>query len=459
MKKQKINQIDMTKGNMLQSIISFSTPLLLSSVLQTLYNTVDSAIIGNFGTTDALAGVSASESPMLVLLSVMMGLSNGVSVLLSQLFGHGNKDRIKELIATASGFFTVSVVPLTACALLLIKPMLSFINIQGAAASNAQIYLLIVFGGLIGNFGYNLNSGILRGLGDSVSPLIFLAISCVVNIVLDLIFVVGLNWGVAGVALATTIAMLVSWLYSVWHIKRYYSEVDYHIFSLKMNGPLLKKTLSLSFPLMLNHGIFSLGFLLYYRFVNAFGAAFMAGYGIAGKLMNLIWLPVSSLGTAAVNFTGQNSGAGDLGRINKGVRLFLKIAIIINVLTSAASLLLGRQIFGLFSSDTAVIEAAYNYVLMLAPFYWIYAIIHILTSIMNGVGDVKVSTAITLIMFWAIRLPVGWYMSTHFPSELLHASYPISWVVSCILTVGYFMTGRWKRGIPTKDAEISQNSG
>lgn len=458
MKTQKFIQIDMTQGNIFRSILSFSIPLLAGSLLQTLYNTVDSMIIGNYGSTDALAGVSASQSPMMILLAVMLGLSSGVSVLVSQVFGSKEEGKIKEAIGTANGFFTYSVIPITICAVLLINPMLSLINIQGAAKSNAQLYLLIVFGGLIANFGYNLNAGILRGLGDSRSPLLFLFISFLANIILDLVFVMALHWGVSGVAFATMISTMAAWIYSIWHIKHHFPELKYRVFSLHINRTILLKMLSLSLPMMLNHGIFSVGFLLYYRFVNGFGSAFMAGYGIAGKLENLIWLPVSSLGTAAVTFSGQNSGAGNLDLLNKGVKLFLKMAVSINMLASIASLLWGRWIFGLFSSDPAVIDAAYNYISILTPFYWLYAIIHILSSLMNGVGDTKVPAVITLVMFWGVRIPVAWYMSLHFPGRLLHIAYPISWVAACIMAVGYFMTGRWKGHVAEKTVQECSNS-
>lgn len=435
---------------MLASILSFSVPLLIGSLLQTLYNTVDSIFVGNFASTEALAAVGACQSPMMILLSVMLGLSSGVSVLMSQVFGSGDADKIEEVVATANGFFLVSVVPITVCTLLLVGPLLEIINIPSAAREYAYQYLLIVFGGLIGSYGYNLNSGILRGLGDSRSPLLFLLVACSINIILDLIFVGVFGWGVPGVAIATVIAQVASWLYSIWHIRRHYEHIHYRLFFFRVNRVYLKKILSLSLPMVMNHAVFSLGFLLYYRFVNGLGPAFMAGYAIAGKLENLTWQPVSSLGTAAVAFSGQNSGAGNIESLNKGVRLFLKTAIIINVAAAAITLLLGRYMLGIFSSDAAVIEAGYGYLTVLLPFYWIYAIVHILASFMNGAGDVKIPTFNTMLMFWGIRLPVAWYMSLHFAGNLLHIAYPASWVVGCILTVAYFRTGRWKRRVFVK---------
>lgn len=447
MKTIEYKQTDMTQGNILPSIISFSIPLLISSLLQTLYNTVDSVIIGNFAGTDALAAVGACYSPMMILLSILLGLSSGVSVLVSQVFGSGDNRDVEAVVATAGGFFLLSAVPITLLMVLMIHPLLAVINIPDEARDHAVLYLLVVFGGLVGAYGYNLNSGILRGLGDSRSPLLFLLISCLVNIVLDLFFVLVLPWGVFGVAVATVIAQVVSWLYSVWHIKRHYPQLDYRLFRLRIDRAHLKKLLSLSLPMMMNHAAFSLGFLLYYRFVNGFGPAFMAGYSIAGKLENLTWQPVSSLGTAAVTFAGQNRGAGNLQWLNRGVKLFLKTAVAINVAAAALTLLCGRWLLGLFTPDAAVIEAGYQYLTYLLPFYWIYAVVHILASFMNGVGDVKIPTLNTMVMFWLVRLPVAWYLSQYADRGLLHIAYPVSWVAGCILTVLYFLTGRWKRGI------------
>lgn len=445
MKKEKFARIDMTGGNVLKSIVTFTIPLLVGSLLQTLYNTVDSAIIGNFAGTDALAGVSACQSPMLVLMSVMLGFSNGVSVLVSQTSGGGDEKRLGKVISTAVGFMTAGFIPLTILAVLLIHPLLSLINISGAARGDAALYLLIIFGGLIGTFGYNLNSGILRGLGDSRSPLLFLVISFFINLILDLFFVIVLRWGVFGVAFATMLAQVVSWLYSVWHIRCNFPELNYRIFTLRIERTYLKQIITLSIPLMLNHSIFSLGFLVYYRFINAFGPVYMAGYGIAGKLENLIWLPISSLGSAAVTFAGQNSGAGNLKLLNRGVRLFLSLTIPINLLTCGAALIWGRYFFRIFTADPAVIEAGYFYILCTAPFYWIYTIIHILSSLMNGTGDVRVPTAITMLMFWGVRLPAAWYLSVHASAGVLHYSFPISWVVGAVATVIYFRAKRDKR--------------
>lgn len=440
----------MTKGNMLSSIISFSVPLLIGSLFQTLYNTVDTIVIGNFVGTEALAAVGACQSPMLLLLSVMLGLSGGVSVFVSQVFGSRNEKKIREVIATANGFFLLSVVPITIGAVLLINPLLEIIDIQNAAREYAYLYLLVVFGGLIGAYGYNLNSGLLRGLGDSRSPLLFLLVAFFVNVVLDLFFVVVMGWGVFGVAIATVMAQVVSWLYSLWHIKRHFPHLEYRLLSLRINPDHLKKMLSLGLPMMVNHAIFTLGFLLYYRFVNSFGPVYMAGYSVAGKLENMTWLPVSSLGTAAITFAGQNSGAGNVESLNKGVKLFLKTCIAINIFTAAVTLLFGKFLLGLFTPDAAVVAAGYQYLTYLLPFYWIYTIIHILTSFMNGAGDVKIPTLITMVMFWVVRVPLAWYLSTHYVGNTLHISYPISWVIGCTLTIAYYKTGRWRRGIPDR---------
>ncbi|MCD8352177.1 MAG: MATE family efflux transporter [Planctomycetaceae bacterium] len=447
MKKSAFKSLDMTQGAILPTVVSFAIPLLIGSLFQTLYNTVDTLIIGNFVGTEALAAVGACNSPMLILLSVMLGLSGGVSVLVSQVFGSGDARKVERVIATANGFFLLSVVPITVCAVLLIEPLLSIINIQDVARGHAVMYLSVVFGGLVGAYGYNLNSGILRGLGDSRSPLLFLLVAFIVNVVLDLFFVLVMGWGVFGVSIATVSAQVVSWLYSLHHIKRHYSHLNYRVFTLRVDGELIKRMISLSLPMVVNHAVFSVGFLFYYRFVIGLGSAYMAGYSIAGKLENMTWLPISSLGMAAVTFAGQNAGAGKVDALSKGARLFTKTAVLFNLTTAAVTLLFGRWLLGLFSPDQAVVDAGYRYLTFLMPFYWVYAIIHMLTSFMNGVGDVRVPTWITMIMFWVVRVPLAWYISSNYPGSYLHLAYPASWIIGCTLTVAYFMTGRWKRQV------------
>lgn len=457
MRMHKYKQVDMTRGDILPAIISFSAPLLIGSLFQTLYNTVDSVVIGNFVGTETLAAVGACYSPMMLLLSVMLGLSGGVSVLVSQAFGSGDARKVEAIVATANGFFLLSVLPITIGALLLINPVLAIIDMPAAAMEYARTYLLIVFGGLIGAYGYNLNSGLLRGLGDSRSPVLFLLVAFFVNVVLDLFFVLVMQWGVFGVAIATVAAQIVSWVYSLLHIRRHFAHLRYRLFAVRIDRALLGRILSLSLPMVINHGVFSLGFVVYFRFVNGFGPVAMAGYAIAGKVENLTWLPISSLGMAAVTFAGQNYGAGNLRGLNKGVRLFLKTAIGINVFAAVVTLLCGRRFLGFFSSDPAVIEAGYAYLSSVMPFYWIYAVIHILASFMNGVGDVKVPTWITMVMFWGVRLPVAWYLALHFDAGRLHLAYPISWAAGCAMTTLYFMTGRWKRGIPAPISAAAEN--
>ena len=450
MKTMNARQIDMTQRDIFPAIIAFAVPLLISSLLQTFYNTVDSIIIGQFVSTDALAAVGACNSPMMLLQSIMLGLSGGMTVLISQMFGVGQMDEVKEAVSTVNSFFVLSVIPITLIALLLVNPLLSLIDIHDSSRSYAFQYLIIVFSGLIGSFGYNLNSGLLRGLGDSRSPLIFLLIACLVNIVLDLVFVLLLNRGVFGVAIATVIAQMVSWIYSQWHIRKHYPFLDYKLFRIAVNPVHLKRFMSLSVPMVSNHAIFSLGFLLYYRIVNGFGPVFMAGYSIAGKIENLIWQPVSSLGTTAVTFAGQNCGAGNLRGIKRGAKIILRTAVIFNVAASMIGLIFGRKLLALFTPDAAVVEAGYLYLRCLNPFYWIYAFIHILGGIMNGVGDVKIPTISNMVMFWGVRLPVAWYFSTHFGESVLYYCFPISWVAGFTITVSYYLSGRWKQKVLKK---------
>lgn len=438
MKKQKFAQLDMTRGNILPAIAAFSVPLLIGNLFQLLYNTVDSVVIGNFAGTEALAAVGACSSPMMVLQAVLFGIGGGVSILVSQAFGSGNHKQVGDIVQTANGFFLASVLPITILSLLLIDPLLSLISIQNAARASARIYLLVVFGGLIGGYGYNLISAILRGLGDSRSPLLFLLIACILNIILDLLFVAVFHWGVFGVALATVIAQTVSWLYSLVHIKRHFPQLHFKFFTLRMQRKYLARMLAYGLPMALNQGVYALGFLIYYRFINGFGDAYMAAYGVASKIDNLSWLPVSSLGTAAMTFAGQNKGAGNYAHLRKGVRVLLSVAVGINMLTSATLLLVGRPLLGLFTADPVVIEAGYAYLLCVAPVFWVYTIMYILINYMNGVGDVKIPTLITMFMFWGVRLPVAWYLSRNFDGNLLHLAFPASWIAGCIMTLLYY---------------------
>ena len=232
---------DMTRGNISGHLLAFALPLFLGSLLQQFYNMVDSWVVGQFVSEAALAAVGIGFSVIFMFTALFLGISNGTTVVIAQYYGAGRMERVRDVVDTVYTFFVVAAVPLTIGSMLLAKPLLVLMRVQPDAFAEAHLYLLIVCGGIVGNVGYNINSGILQGLGNSRASLIFLAISAVMNIILDLTFVLVFHWGVAGVAIATITAQACSWLFGIWYINRNYSEFAIRPFSKRFDKLIFKQ--------------------------------------------------------------------------------------------------------------------------------------------------------------------------------------------------------------------------
>jgi broad specificity phosphatase PhoE len=293
--------------------------------------------------------------------------------------------------------------------------------------------------------GYNMNAGLLRGMGDSRSPLIFLIVACMVNIVLDLLFVAVFRWDVMGVAIATVIAQFVSWIYSILHIKHNNPEMDFKLFRFSVDKTLLKNMVRLGLPLGFNNAIFSLGFLLLNGLVNQQGSIFMAGTTAASRVDNLIFLPITSFAAAATTFSGQNVGAGNHERLRKGFWQIMLLTQICNAVLSGVVLIFGELVLMIFNRDPEIIEVGLRCIWWIAPWYWIYDIFAICNNYMNGAGEVRMPTLASLFMFWGCRLPAAYLLFDALGRDYIYACYPISWLAGAAISSVYFFTGRWKR--------------
>ena len=252
-------KIDMTQGSIMKRVLLFALPICVGNVLQQLYGTVDTLVIGNFCGSVSLAAVGTSSQPVEILLCVFLGLGTGVSILVSQFTGRGDMESLKEIGATAISFLFLCSIPLTIIGQFAGPAVLRFMQVPDDTWELANAYISIIFFGTLGNMGYNMNAGILRGMGDSNASLLFLIVSCVVNIVLDLLFVAGMGMDVPGAALATTIAMYCSWLFSIVYIRKKYPEFGFTYLPHRMNRRMLGSIVAIGLPLGLNSSIYSVG--------------------------------------------------------------------------------------------------------------------------------------------------------------------------------------------------------
>ncbi len=442
MNKQK--KIDMTQGSIVKLAILFALPICVGNLLQQLYNTVDTIVVGNYCGSESLAAVGTSAQPVELLLCIFLGLGTGVSILVSQCTGNGDTAKLKSVVATAITFLYICAIPLSILGLFIGPVILKIMQVPDDVYGQATAYVNIIFLGTLGNMGYNMNAGILRGVGDSRSSLLFLMISCVVNIALDLVFVAVFHMDVTGVALATIIAMFCSWICSVIYIKKRYPELEFTWLPKKLDRVLLKEVVGVGLPLGLNNSLYSLGHIAMQAIINSQGSTFIAACAVAQKLTGLANMAITSLSSASTTFAGQNIGAKNYVRLKKGG---LRIPFMSGAITCTAGILgtiFAPQILGLFTNDAAVLELAVHYIRIVLPFTWCYAVFNGIINYVNGMGKVRYTTIVNLLMLWAVRIPIGTAIPFFFDGKYCVACVPISFVFGMICMLMYFFSKQWK---------------
>ena len=327
-KEKRTSSIDMTSGSPYRLIISFTLPMLLGNIFQQLYNMVDSIVVGNVIGDQALAAVGTGFPIIYMLSSLFMGIGTGATVMISQYYGARDLEKVDHTINTIYMALLVGVVPLTLIGVFLSEPLLRLMQVpDDGTLEMAKTYMIIIFIGVIGNLGFNINAGILQGFGDSRTSLLFLMIATVMNIVLDLAFTIPIPMGVAGVALATIIAQIASWLFGVFYINRRYDFIRIRPRRSNFRKTLFVQAMRLGIPSGIQQALFSIGIMFMQSLVNSYGSTFMAGFNGANKIDTFAFLPVQSLSNALTTYTGQNIGAGNQHRVKEG----LKASVIMSV--------------------------------------------------------------------------------------------------------------------------------
>lgn len=438
-------KVDMTQGSIMKRVLLFALPICVGNVLQQLYGTVDTLVIGNFCGSVSLAAVGTSSQPVEILLCVFLGLGTGVSILVSQFTGSGDMESLKEIGATAISFLFLCSIPLTIIGQFAGPAVLRFMQVPDDTWELANAYISIIFFGTLGNMGYNMNAGILRGMGDSNASLLFLIVSCAVNIVLDLVFVAGLGMDVAGAAWATTIAMYCSWLFSIVYIRKKYPEFCFTYLPHRMNKRMLGSIVAIGLPLGLNSSIYSVGHILMQSLINLQGSIFIAACSVSSKVTGIANVAITSLSSAATIFSGQNLGAENYVYLKKGG---IQIPLFSGLITCIAGLLVTfwcRPLLEFFTRDAAVLDIAVRYIRIVLPFTWAYAVFNGIICFVNGMGEVRFPTVVNLLMLWAVRIPCAWLITWYIDGGYVMACLPISFVFGMCCMFSYFFSKNWKK--------------
>ncbi len=435
---------DLSEGPVGKQIFLFALPMLLGNVFQQLYNIVDTIIIGRYIGTDALAAAGASFPVIFVLISLVIGITTGTTIIISQYFGARDFEAVKRAIDTAFIFLFFASLVLTLLGVLTIGYIWQLIGLPKHLIADATTYFNIFAIGLVLMFGYNATSAILRGLGDSKTPLYFLIISTFLNIGFDLLFVLVFQWGIAGVAVATVIAQGLAFAMSIWYLNRTHKIIRFAYKGLVFDREIFKNSLRIGIPTGLQHTFVALGMMALLSIVNRFGTNTIAAYTVAGRIDSFAALPAMNFGLALSTFVGQNIGAKKLERVKAGLRATLFMTSVVSILVSLVAWFFGRELMLVFTSDAEVIEIGYSYLVIVSSFYIIFSAMFVTQGVLRGAGDTLVSMFITLFSLWVLRIPASYLLSQHFGTDGIWWGIPVAWLFGFVASYIYYRLGKWK---------------
>ena len=443
---------DMTTGKPLYNLAAFSIPLLIGNIAQQLYNTVDSIIVGKYVGDTALAAVGTSGPLLNLLLLLFMGISTGAGIMVSQYFGAKRTEDLNQTIGTCLTLTFIASVIIMIVGPIVTPPLMSLLNTPPEVYDMAVDYLTIIFVGIIGCGYYNIVSGILRGMGDSVSPLIFLIVAAVLNIILDLVFVAGLGMTADGVALATVIAQAVSAVLCILKLMKMKNTITISKQTLKPDKLMTKSIIKLGLPSGLTQAIFSMAAIIVQSLTNSFGTSVIACSNMVMRVDGFAMMPNFTFGMAMTTYVGQNIGAKLMKRVDEGVKVGTIAGVAISVVLVSAILIFGEGLMRMFTSTEEVIQLGVRMLRILALGYVAMAVTQSLSGVMRGAGDTMTPMWISIITTVVIRMPIAYLWAALTKTEALPNGSPdsifcsllISWVLGAVFTFFAYKKGAWR---------------
>ncbi|MGN0801266.1 MAG: MATE family efflux transporter, partial [Candidatus Faecivicinus sp.] len=437
---------DMTVGRPLANLAAFSIPLLIGNLAQQMYNTVDSIIVGRYVGDNALAAVGAANPILNLLLLLFMGISTGAGILVAQYFGARRPRELTSAVGTCLALTFFASLIIMVVGPLVTPPLMRLLKTPPEVYGMAVDYLTIICVGIIGCGYYNIVSGILRGMGDSITPLLFLIIACVLNIFLDILFVARFDMAAAGVALATVIAQFISAILCIWRLLQMRDVVQLTRRSLVPDRQMTRDTIRLGLPSGLSQMIFSLASIVIQSLTNSFGPSVMACSVVVMRVDGFAMMPNFTFGAALTTFVGQNVGARRLDRVKEGVREGLAAGLAIAVVLVACILGFGEALMRMFTETEEVVQLGMHMMRILAVGYIAMAVTQSLFGVMRGAGDTVTPMWVSFVTTVVIRTPIAYLLAylTGSPDSLF-ISLLISWIMGAVITSVLYRMGVWKR--------------
>ncbi len=445
---KKTTAMDMTQGSIAKLLILFAIPLLLGNLFQQLYNTVDVLVVGNFVGKEALAAVGSVASIINMLVLFFNGVSIGAGVVISHYFGAHDEENVHQAVETTMAVTLFFSVLFTVIGVSMVPFMLRLMSTPEDVMDSAAVYLRIYFSGISGLLVYNMGSGILRAVGDTKRPLMFLCLSSLMNIVLDLLFVIAFGLGIAGVAYATIISQFVSASLILAYLMRTKDIYRFTIKDMRLNQRILRQILSIGLPTGIQSAITCFSNVVVQAYINSFGASCMAGWSCYTKIDQFVFLPMQSMGMAVTTFVGQNTGAGNMERAKKGTYTGLGMSVVITICGIIPLWIFAEAAMHMFSQDASVIYYGVFFVRFCLLFITCCCFNQVLSGALRGVGDANAPMFIMIFSFVLFR-QLYLFAATHVVNNIyvVGFGYPAGWIMCSTLFMLYYRFSGWEKRV------------
>lgn len=436
---------DLTHGKVWKVILAFVFPLLIGNLLQQTYQVVDSIIVGRFLGKEALAAVSASFFIYYFIISLVIGVGSGITVVISQFYGSRQYGKVQLAFSSFLIFTFVSGILLAVAGIAFAESFFRLTKVPEDVMPAAVRYFRVYMCGTPFFVTFNSFLSVMRGMGDSRRPMILILVTALLNIVFDILFILRFEWDMEGVAFATVLAQGAGVFLSVFFVRRRHALLSMKRKELKFDRSLFLRGLRIGLPTSVQQCSLSTGLLALLGIVNVFGTDTLTAYGAAGKIDTLITQFILSLSSAMAAFCGQNMGAGHLSRIRQGVRFAMLINLLFSVSIYAVICLFGRGIMKVFSLDEVVISIGYDYLLIVGAVFFLHGALNVMNGAMRGAGDTLFAMITGIVLFWLIRIPLAGFLSRYMGYKGIWLAITISIIAGFVATYIYYKSGMWKR--------------
>ena len=436
---------DLTEGKVWKVIVRFALPLLVGNLLQQFYNITDSIIVGQFLGKEALAAVSASFFIYYFIISLVIGVGSGTTVVISQLFGAKQYQKVQLAFSSFFIFMLVGGIILSIAGIIFAEPVFRLTNTPEEVIPQAVAYFRIYIGGTFLFVTFNSIISILRGVGESVRPMLFILITTVLNIAFDLLFILVFKWGIEGAARATVVSQGIGMCIALAYVNNTHPLLSIKKQDMLFDWKLFKESLKIGLPTSVQQCAIALGLIALLGIVNSFGTNTLTAYGAAGKIDTIITQAILTLSGALAAFCGQNIGAGRLDRVKKGVRFTMYTNIALGLLTFAAVYLFGNEMMRIFTKDIDVVAIGKEYLLIIGGFFIVHGALNVYNGALRGAGDTLFPMITSLVCLWLIRIPLAYYLSSWLGRNGIWWAIGISITIGLIVTFVYYKMGFWKR--------------